>query len=30
VEHRRGVSLEDAAAMIKAAQKKVQGEAIDV
>jgi len=30
VEHRRGVSLEDAAAMIEAARKKVRGEAIDV
>ena len=30
VEHRRGVSLEDAAAMIEKARKKVQGEAIEV
>ncbi len=30
VEHKRSVSLEDAAAMIEAARKKVQGEAIDV
>lgn len=30
VEHRKGVSLEDAAAMIEAARKKVRGEAIDV
>jgi len=30
VEHRKGFSLEDAAAMIEAARKKVQGEAIDI